>query len=161
MHTGIPPSFRLLFQHFLLISRRFSTRFLRKTPCIFRSFAKRFSLSDRVGRSFLQLIFYNILYYISATSGRTAPRTRSPPQPLLCAPSHPKAALPVARSIAPSCLCGNDIILRAAAFRHTEKSLFPAARKNATARRRPPMPCNPICSGAPTRWPARTASAPE
>ena len=45
------------------------------------------------------------------------------------APPHPKAALPAARSIASSFLFGNDTLLRASVFRHTEKNLSPAARK--------------------------------
>ena len=114
----------------------------------------------------MQLIFYNILCYISVTSGRTAPRTRSPPQPLLCTPSHPKAALPVARSIAPSFLFGNDIILRAAAFRHTEKN-SPLRREKKRppegARPCPVIPFVPVLPPdgrrAPHRRPNKKASA--
>ena len=91
----------------------------------------------------MQPVFYNTLLCISVVSERIVPRVRLLPQPLLCTPSHPKAALPVARSIAPSFLCGNDSLLRAAAFRHTEKSLFPAARKKTD---RPKAPAHALYS---------------
>ena len=88
-----------------------------------------FALRSRRTFFFLQPVFYNILYYISVTLGQIAPRARSLPQPLLCTPSHPQAALPAARSNVPSFLFGNDTLLRASVFRHTEKNLSPAARK--------------------------------
>lgn len=162
-HTYGPPSlFQASFSLFFIDIGAFSYAISTKIAPHFPIFCKTvFALRSR--RTFFFCSLYFIISYIVFRSHRDGPPLARGPRrrPLLYAPSHPKAALPAARSIAPSFLFGNDSLLRAAAFRHTEKNLSPAARKKRIARRRPPMPCIPICSGAPVRWSARSASASE
>lgn len=72
-------------------------------------------------------------------SSRTVPAAA----PLMHRAPHPKAALPTARNIAPSFLFGNDSLLCASVFRHTEKNLSPAARKKTD---RPKAPAHALYS---------------
>ena len=75
-------------------------------------------------------------------SSRTVPAAA----PLMHRAPHPKAALPTARSIAPSFLFGNDSLLCASVFRHTEKNLsLPCGeKKNGSPEGARPCPVFPF-----------------